>query len=233
MEMKGSRLTGLYFKIFPEIIMHHHTYRLKCFVRSMAVGCDQKGKKIIDIGAGDCQYKGYFRKAQYFSQDIQENLPGTVDYLGQMDTLPSNFFDYVLCTQVLEHLKEPSKAFKNFYRILKKGGKVFLTTHMAFEEHLAPSDYFRFTRYGLKYLAQSNGFRVEKITPQGGRFIVLGKELQTLFPRIIKNKYLVYIFYLLFSLPLFLLNLILVALDFLDKDKTLTLNYECIFTKKF
>jgi len=102
---------------------------------------------------------------------------------------------------------------------------------MAFEEHSIPDDYFRFTRYGLRYLAESNGFKVEKIEPQGGRFIVLSKELQVLIPRLIKNKYIISIYYLIFSLPLFIFNLILFLLDFLDKDKNLTLNYECIFSK--
>lgn len=232
MEIEKGILVDFYFKIFPEVIMHNHTYRLKRFVRSMAAECDRQGKKIIDIGAGTCQYKSYFKRARYFSHDIENNRQGTIDYAGPLSILPDNAFDRILCTQVLEHLKEPSSAFKNFYRILRKGGKVFLTTHMAFEEHLVPHDYFRFTRYGLRYLAESNGFRVEKIEPQGGRFVVLAKELQTLAPRLLKNKYAVSIFYLLFSLPLFLSNLVLVLLDVLDKEKTLTLNYECVFVKQ-
>lgn len=231
MEINKEMLINIYFKLFPEIFMHNHTYRLKHFVGSVADQYDQKGKKIIDIGAGTCQYKNYFKNLKYFSQDIENNQQNSIDYVGKMDILPSNAFDYILCTQVLEHLKKPDLAFKNFYRILKKNGKVFLTTHMVFEEHMAPNDYFRFTRYGLKYLAESNGFRTEKIEPQGGRFLVLAKELQILIPRLIKNQYASFIFYLIFSLPLFLLSLILFLLDFLDKEKSLTLNYECIFAK--
>lgn len=232
MEIKGGKLTNLYFKFFPEMISHNHTYRLKRFVNLMADECDKRGKKIIDIGAGSCQYRNYFKKARYFSQDIKNNQQKSIDYIGKMKILPDNTFDYALCTQVLEHSSKPYLVFKEFHRILKKGGKVFLTTHMAFEEHMIPEDYFRFTRYGLRYLAESNGFRVKKIAPQGGRFIVLAKELQILAPRLIKNKYLVYLFYLIFSIPLFFLSLILFLLDFLDKEKKLTLNYECIFVKE-
>ena len=231
MEINKKKLIRIYFKIFPEIIMHNHTYRLKHFVKEVAVKYDESGKKIIDIGAGNCQYKRFFKKLNYFSQDIQNNQEKSINYIGPIDELPENSFDYILCTQVLEHLKNPQLAFKNFYRILKNNGKVFLTTHMAFEEHMIPNDYFRFTRYGLEYLAESSGLRVEKIEPQGGRFIVLAKEIQILIPRILKNKYTIYFFYLIFSFPLFFLNLILFLLDFLDKEKTLTLNYECIFEK--
>lgn len=231
MEIKDNKLTKLYFKVFPEIIMHNHTYRLKHFIKEISEKYCLKGGKIIDVGAGTCQYKNYFKNLRYFSQDIENNQQKSIDYIGEFDILPSSTFDYVLCSQVLEHLKEPGKAFRNFYRILKKGGKLFLTTHMAFEEHLVPGDYFRFTRYGLKYLAESNGFQVVKINPQGGRFLVLAKELQILWPRLIKNKEGILVFYLIFSLPLFILSLILFLLDYLDKDKNLTLNYECIFIK--
>ncbi len=224
-------ITNFYFKIFPEAISHRHTYLLKRFVRKVAAKYDRPQKTLIDIGAGDCQYQPYFQKLKYFSQDVKNNQQQSIDYLGEMKILPSQKFDYVLCTQVLEHLPEPEKAFQEFYRVLKKNGRLFLTTHLAFEEHGAPADYWRFTRYGLKYLAEKAGFKVEKITPQGGRFVVLAKELQILWPRIIKNRIGILLFYLLFSLPLFFLNLILISLDFLDKEKSLTLNYEAIFRK--
>lgn len=231
MAIKSSWLASFYFKIFPEAISHRHTYLLKRFVREIATKYDRPGKKLIDIGAGDCQYQPYFQKLKYFSQDVKNNQQQSIDYLGEMKILPSQKFDYVLCTQVLEHLPEPPKAFQEFYRILKKGGRLFLTTHLAFEEHSAPDDYFRFTRYGLKYLGEKVGFKLEKITPQGGRFVVLAKELQILWPRIIKNRIGILLFYLLFSLLLFCLNFILISLDFLDKEKSLTLNYESVFIK--
>lgn len=231
METKSNKLVNLYFKIFPEIIMHNHTYRLKHFVREISEKyCLERGK-IIDVGAGSCQYQDYFKKLEYFSQDIINNQQKSINYIGELKILPTNTFNYVLCTQVLEHLREPKDAFKNFYRILKKGGKVFLTTHMAFEEHVISDDYFRFTRQGLRYLAELNGFRVMRIVPQGGRFLVLAKELQILWPRLIKREKMVELFYLIFSVPLFILCLLLFLLDYLDKDKNLTLNYECIFIK--
>lgn len=229
--MKSNKLINLYFKIFPEIIMHNHTYRLMRFVKEISEKYCLEGGKIIDVGAGTCQYKDYFKNLEYFSQDIINNQQKSINYIGELKILPTNTFNYVLCTQVLEHLREPKDAFKNFYRILKRGGKVFLTTHMAFEEHLISYDYFRFTKYGLRYLAEVNGFRVMKIIPQGGRFLVLAKEVQILFPRLIKREKMVELFYLIFSLPLFILCLLLFLLDYLDKDKNLTLNYECIFIK--
>jgi len=150
---------------------------------------------------------------------------------GGKTKLKGSNFDYVICTQVLEHIKEPHLVIKEMYRILKKGGKVFLTTHGNFEEHGIPYDFFRYTRYGLKYLAISNHFRSTKIKPQGGRFIAVAKFIQTLIPRILKNRYLVYIYYSIAMVPIFFIHLVFFYLDKLDKDKSLTLNYECIFVK--
>ncbi len=38
------------------------------------------------------------------------------------------------------------------YRVLKPGGSLVLTTRFLFPIHDAPHDYFRFTKYGLRYL---------------------------------------------------------------------------------
>lgn len=233
MEIKDKKLINLLYKIFPEKIIHNHTYQVKRFIKSVADKYDKKGKKIIDIGAGTCPYKKYFRQSQYFSQDLKNNPQKTIDFVGNADSIPvkNNRFDYILCLQVLEHIKEPHLIFKEFHRILKPGGKLFLTTHMAFEEHMVPYDYFRFTRYGLKYFAETTGFKTIKIKPQGGRFIVLAREIQVLILRLVDNKYLILFLYFIFAIPLYLLSLVLFWLDFFDKKKALTLNHECIFQK--
>jgi len=40
----------------------------------------------------------------------------------------NDFFDIVICSEVLEHLKEPRLAIKEIYRVLKKGGLAIITT---------------------------------------------------------------------------------------------------------
>ncbi len=213
--------------------MNNHTYSLNKFVLKAAKDCNKKGKKILDIGAGETPYKKYFTKCRYYSQDIVNNRQKSIDYICDSKAIPvkNNSFDFILCTQVLEHIKEPHLLIKEMYRILKKGGRVFLTTHLCMEEHMIPYDYFRYTKYGLKYLAVSNNFRVKRITPQGGRFILLSKHLQTAIPRVLPNKFLVYLYYFFAIIPVFIINLVCFYLDKLDKQKILTLNYECVFEK--
>lgn len=225
-------LVNLLYKILPKEIINNHAYSIDRFVLRAAKECNKKNKKVLDIGAGELPYKGYFNKCRYFSQDVF-NYNGAIDYVSDAKKIPvkDKSFDYIICTQVLEHINEPHLVIKEMYRVLKKGGKVFLTTHGNFEEHSAPYDFFRYTRYGLAYLAKSNGFRVQKIRPQGGRFIAVSKYIQTLFPHIMKNKFLIYVYYFFAIIPIFFIHFIFFYLDKLDKEKSLTLNFECIFVK--
>jgi SAM-dependent methyltransferase len=69
--------------------------------------------------------------------------------------LPADTYDFVVIAEVLEHLHSPHKALENIYSALKPGGKLILTTPFIFPIHDRPSDYFRFTKYGLKLLLRS------------------------------------------------------------------------------
>ncbi|MEI6150594.1 MAG: methyltransferase domain-containing protein, partial [bacterium] len=73
---------------------------------------------------------------------------------------PSDSYDVVLSTQVLEHVENPAAYLAECRRILKPGGQLFLTTHGMYEEHGCPHDYFRWTSEGLEKLVASSGFQV-------------------------------------------------------------------------
>jgi ubiquinone/menaquinone biosynthesis C-methylase UbiE len=90
-------------------------------------------------------------------------------------------FDAVLCTQVLEHMEWPREVVKEFYRVLKPGGKLFLTVPMAHKEHQAPYDFFRYTSFGIRSICQHAGFSRVEISPFGGVFTRMAYEL----PRIV------------------------------------------------
>lgn len=211
--------------------MHNHTYRIKKFVKLISTYFNDKDK-ILDAGAGDAQYKRFFNDLNYISLDCV--FHPRLDIISDIENISckNEYFSAIICIQVLEHLKDPQIVLKEFYRLLKKNGKLFISTHMAFPLHMEPFDYFRFTKYGLAHLAEKSGFKVEFINPQGGICIVISKLLQVLVPKLLNdNKYLSIIYYIIFSVPIFVINLILFLLDFLDRKKSITLNYECYFIK--
>ena len=235
--MDKTRLFELYFKVFSLRIMRNYHYLIEVFIKKISERYDKEGKKILDIGAERCPFKHYFQKMSYFSLDIKQNKDKTIDFIGDLNQglpeIKDKSFDYILCTQVLEHIRRPEKAFQEFSRILKKGGRLFLTTHMCYDEHMVPNDYFRFTRYGLKYLGESNGFFLEHIKAQGGIFQVIARIVNTLPIKLFfkRDTWMYYLYIIVFTIPIFVFNTLCYLLDFLDREKTLTLNYECIFRK--
>jgi SAM-dependent methyltransferase len=106
--------------------------------------------RTLDIGAQNGPYAKWFPNR--VAIDIRRGAG--VDLLSDAHALAlaDASFDVVLCTEVLEHLREPQRAIDEMYRVLKPGGTLLLTTRFLFPIHDAPHDYYRFTKYGLRYL---------------------------------------------------------------------------------
>jgi len=86
--------------------------------------------------------------------DIDPQTPCT--YHGDLclfnDCLKSNYYDAVLCTEVLEHVYDPFRAVSELFRILKPRGIVLVTVPFNFRIHGPLPDYWRFTEHGLRRL---------------------------------------------------------------------------------
>lgn len=61
-------------------------------------------------------------------------------------------YDFIVCTEVLEHTLRPFDAVENIYQLLKRGGMAFVTTPFNFRMHGPLPDCWRFTEYGLREL---------------------------------------------------------------------------------
>jgi SAM-dependent methyltransferase len=157
------------------------------FVRDVAASLPP-GTSILDAGAGECVYKRYFDHCGYKSVDYAVGEAAwnyrNLDYVARLDALPmeDGCFDVVLCTQVLEHLEWPRESIQEIHRVMKPGGRLFLTAPMSHPEHQTPYDYFRFTSFGLKSICEKAGFVDVQIKPFGGMFTRWAYEL----PRILQ-----------------------------------------------
>jgi SAM-dependent methyltransferase len=60
--------------------------------------------------------------------------------------------DVVLCTQVLEHIKQPGAVIAEIWRILKPGATLLLSVPGIFPQHGYPGDYWRYMPQGLEWL---------------------------------------------------------------------------------
>ncbi len=152
------------------------------FVRRVA-GALPQGSVLLDAGAGECAYKKEFSHCRYFAVDLaigERNwYYANLDCLAYLDRLPfaDASFDAVLSTQTLEHLEWPRESVQEFYRVLKPGGRLFLTAPMAQAEHQMPFDFFRYTSSGLRSICGQAGFREMSVQPFGGIFTRLAYEL--------------------------------------------------------
>ncbi|MFA5736846.1 MAG: methyltransferase domain-containing protein [Candidatus Paceibacterota bacterium] len=130
-----------------------------------------KGKKIpiiLDIGAGMGPYQKLINYDKYIPLDIENRSNDPNLIIGDLNKkipLQNNYADGVICTEVLEHIKNPQNALNEIYRVLKKDGFLILTTPMTWPLHEEPHDYYRYTKYGLKYLLENAGFVNIKIEP--------------------------------------------------------------------
>jgi SAM-dependent methyltransferase len=99
---------------------------------------------VLDAGAGSCPYKKYFVHAKYESTDFEnifdQSLKNKHDFICSLDKIPKpdNYYNIIINTQVLEHVKYPQKVINEFYRTLKPGGKLFLTAPQGWGVHGAP-----------------------------------------------------------------------------------------------
>jgi SAM-dependent methyltransferase len=85
----------------------------------------------------------------------------------------------VLCTQVLEHVPDPSAAVKEMARVLLPGGACLLTTHGTWFYHPDPEDYWRWTGAGLRRLFTEAGFTGVDVRPVGGTKLALATLVAT------------------------------------------------------
>ncbi len=132
---------------------------------------------LLDIGCGAKPYRRYLSARHYIGIDLPTYGPQAADLFGSALQLPfrNASYDAVLCTEVLEHVPDPSRLLQEIARLLKPDGVLILTTPQTWGLHLEPFDYFRYTRYGLETLATSAGLDVRSIQPTCGIWATLGQ----------------------------------------------------------
>ena len=144
------------------------------FLQRVAAGLAQDST-ILDVGAGDSPYRELFARARYLTCDWENSIyepaqrPDLVAPAGQIP-LEGSILDAILCTQVLEHIAEPWSVLEEFHRVLRPGGKLWMTAPLVWYLHEQPYDYYRYTSHGLRHLLEQAGFIEIEITPLNDAF---------------------------------------------------------------
>ena len=129
---------------------------------------------IIDLGSGFKPSYGRFweiKPEKFIRIDINKKTePDIVADLNKPLPFADNFADVIFLFNVIYILENPPGVLKEINKILRPGGKLFLTSPFIFNEAKEPADYWRFTSMGLEKILRESGFEEFSIIPVGERF---------------------------------------------------------------
>lgn len=197
---------------------------------------DFSNKTILDVGCGIKPYESLFKSSIYTGIDVaggghknEMKLPDQF-FDGLSIAYPDNSFDFVICTEVLEHSPEPEKLLNEIRRVLKINGKLYLTMPFVWYEHEIPYDFNRFTTYKLKSLFKKSNLTITQFEKTAGVFRVCGQLIsafifERLFP---KSKILRILIDVILCFPI---QLFFICLDAIFRNHWISLNYVVIAEK--
>lgn len=162
---------------------------------------DITGKVVLDVGVQDKPTsrltKGKPKKYETLDIDGKWSPDILLDLNSGMDSYDESLrdkYDVIFCIEVLEHTWDPINVLKFFYRSLKRGGELYISTPFI-NPHHDTHDYLRYTNewfakvlagaYDIEYIRErvatnglpflkefyrSEGLRVSKIRPEYGKY---------------------------------------------------------------
>lgn len=139
----------------------------------LARWCPSVTGDVLSIGSQTDQdgkgrrYRDYFRAARSYTTSELAPRPGCdlVLDVRAMSSITDGAYDCVFCSGVLEHVDDIWAAVAEIHRILRPGGVLLVGVPFAQRLHCTPTDFWRFTKYGLAYLLRA--FTIEAIEALG------------------------------------------------------------------
>jgi ubiquinone/menaquinone biosynthesis C-methylase UbiE len=162
------------------------------FVKDVAltIPCNHR---VLDVGSGTKPYKYLFSHCLYTSHEFADNKNiidttrnETTHTLKQHDIysdilnipVEDNYFDFILCTEVFEHIPEPIRAMKELVRICKPTGKILITAPFTSGIHQEPYHFYSgFSPYFYDYLKKIYNLKVVQFKNQGNMFLLQHQEI--------------------------------------------------------
>ncbi len=169
---------GRWFKVVPGKIAPESLLATECLVKHLANVTHLATGKLLDIGCSTKPYKPLLENciSTYYGLDVpfttHNNSFVDVFALGQQLPFRAGVFNTVLCTEVLEHVPCPAESIIEISRVLVPGGIAIVSTPFYYRIHEAPWDFYRYTPYALKHLAEQAGLALTEIHPRGGYLTV-------------------------------------------------------------
>lgn len=150
-----------------------HKYRSNLIASRIAAG------KVLDIGARDGSLKDFLNsQTKYYGIDKNPQKKGIkkVDLDRQKIPFPSKYFDYIIISEVLEHLSNQNNCMKEAKRVLKDNGTLIITVPNAYNfYHIIRAIFNKWSnswehlciyeKRSITSLLKKYGFKVTEIRP--------------------------------------------------------------------
>jgi SAM-dependent methyltransferase len=122
-------------------------------------------KLILDVGCEDALFKKPCEDLGYTYVGTDIVSAPELAFVSDAHVMPvaDGYFDAVVTNNLLEHLEYPFVAVKEFYRVLKPGGK--LLGVVSFLEPFHMDSHYHHTHLGLYNMLSYGGFEVQLISP--------------------------------------------------------------------
>jgi SAM-dependent methyltransferase len=159
-------------RLHPFLFLHDKAYTpgryyVEHFLTRHAAEC---AGRFLEFG--DPYYRRLFDATRIERYDVVDVAPGAavtiVADIQRCPDIPSDTYDVIVCTQVLEHVANPFQAAAELHHILKPGDRLLLTVLAVYPYHAIPRDYWRYTRDSLQLLFGER-FREVAITAYGNK----------------------------------------------------------------
>jgi SAM-dependent methyltransferase len=129
---------------------------------------------IVDLASGGPGYQQFWEpkpSERWVSVDIRDiTRPSIIANLKCDLPMRDSYADVVLITGFIHITRTPVNLLREARRILKPGGSLVMKAPMAFNYSPEPTDYWRFTREGVRALLTEAGFVDLEIVDVGGRW---------------------------------------------------------------
>lgn len=130
--------------------------------------------QVVDLGGK----RGVWRQAPAQTHILNIDPQTQPDVIADASYVPlrTGSVDVLICTEVLEHLRDPVACVAEVYRTLRPRGTFVASVPFFYPFHADPLDMHRWTADGLRYLLRA--FSDVDIRPMGGWLGALGLILE-------------------------------------------------------
>lgn len=142
--------------------------------RRVPTGITEATGVVLDIGAADRWIRSHLSQdATYVALDYPATgdrfYEARPDVFADAARLPfsDSSVDSVICLEVIEHLYDPASALAEIRRVLKPGGRAWVSIPFMYPIHNEPYDFQRFTEHGLRREANRAGLDVASLERSG------------------------------------------------------------------